>query len=821
MNATAGKPMVSVMAIVLASLAVPAYAQPVQDTQPVGGDRPVTSDAAAPEQPAPEPPAADGIDVNEIVVTANKRSERLSRVGLTVTAFTGEALAERQVVTLQDVASVVPGLAFSQSANNTPILTLRGIGFNESSLGVYPAVSVYLDQAPLPFPVLASHSAYDLERVEVLKGPQGTLFGQNSTGGAINFIAAKPTRDIVGGGDLSFGRFNQLDGNAYISGPLSPTVRARLAFNGRTSDGWQISNTRPDDRNGKMEYVAGRFLLDWDATEALRFSFNVNGWHDTSEPIAGQFILLFPQNPTSAQPQSVAQPFSRQSPRYADWSTGDLTPRSNRKFYQGSLRADLDVSDDLILTSLTSYVGFNQQQTSDGDGSALNISDLASNSGRIRSFSQEVRAANGPGSALRYVVGANYEDSRTFEDQQLRYLDNSSFAPGFAFIFQSDVTNSQKIRNYAGFANVEYDLAPQLTLRAAGRYTNTRNRTEICEFDLGDGRLNTLFTILGTVLGNRPFTPLSNAVPPDQRCVFLNSDFVPSGTPFQQTLKEDNISWRAGVDYRASAETLFYANASRGYKAGSFPVLAAGTDSQYAPVTQERVTAFEAGVKASLLDRRVQVNAAAFYYSYKDKQILGKTADPVFNILDILINVPKSRVIGAEAEVTVRPFDGLTLAGAATYLDTRVQRYVGVNVLGQRNIDFSGEDLPFSPKLNYSFNADYRFETEAGAPFVGVSVNGRSRSDTAVGGSNIAIPPTLNVRLLPGLTRPFTTNAYATVDARVGFEGPDGRYRVTLFGRNVFNKYYWTNVVTSSDANARYAGMPATYGVSVGFKLGN
>ena len=591
-------------------------------------------------------------------MTANKREENLSKVGLSITAISGQALAERKITSLQDVAQAVPGLAFSQSANNTPILTLRGIGFNESSLGVYPAVSVYVDQAPLPFPVLASHSAYDLQRIEVLKGPQGTLFGQNSTGGAINYIAAKPTSTFEAGGDISYGRFNQVDGNAYVSGPLTDTLRARLAVTGLRADGWQKSNTRPGDRNGKDSYIAGRFLTDWDASETVHFSLNVNAWRDRSEPQAGQFILLFPQNPPFVQRQELAYPFSPEKPRAADWAGGALSPRSDRKFVQGALRSDVELGDALTLTSLTSYIHFTQQQTTDGEGSALSISDLKSDSGKIRSFNQEVRIANASTSPVRFVMGANYEDSRTFEDQQLFYPDNSSFAAPFAFIFQSDVTNSQKIRNYAGFGNVEYDLSDRLTIKAAGRYTNTRNKTSICESDLGDGSINNLFNALGGALGTVPFTPITAATPKGMNCVSLNAKGVPSGVPFTGNLKQDNFSWRGGIDYRATDDLLVYANVSRGYKAGSFPVLAAGTNSQYEPVTQETVTAYETGFKVSALDRKVQLNAAAFYYDYKDKQILGKTVDQVFGVLDILINVPKSRVTGAEAELTVRPVHG-------------------------------------------------------------------------------------------------------------------------------------------------------------------
>ena len=753
----------------------------------------------------------------DIIVTANKREESLNRVGLTITAISADTLAERRITSLQDVAAAVPGLAFSPSANNTPILTLRGIGFNESSLGVYPAVSVYVDQAPLPFPVLASHAGYDLERIEVLKGPQGTLFGQNSTGGAINFIAAKPTDIFQTGGDISYGRFNRIEGNAYVSGPIAENVRARLAVSGVNSNGWQVSYTRPEDRNGKHSYIAARLLLDWDPAESVRLAFSLNGWRDRSEPQAGQFILLQPQTPGDEQPQELAAPFSPERPRAADWATGINTPRSNRRFVQPALRADIDLSGSLTLTSLTSYSHYDQTQTTDGDGSALIVTDIQEDFGEIRSFNQELRLSNGAASNFRWVLGANYEKSSTFERQLLVYPDNNSFSASKNFIFQNFQQGDQEIRNYALFGNGEYDLTSDLTIKAAVRYTDSRNSSEICGFDAGDGQIAGLFNFLGSLFRPGNFTPVNSSGRFDNNCFSLRNG-APSGTPFTQSLQEDNTSWRAGLDYRVTADTLFYLNVSRGYKAGSFPILAAATEAQFAPVTQESVTAYEGGIKAGFLDRKVQLNAAVFYYDYRDKQVLTKVADPIFGILDQLRNIPKSRVLGAEAELTVRPLAGLTIGAAVTYLGT-IQTYTGVDYVGTSR-NFASEPLPFAPKWNYGINADYRIETaNGGTPFFGISVNGRSSSDTVPGGRSISVTPVLPTRILPGLVHPFRTNAYATVDARIGYEALDGRWSLMAWGKNLSNKYYWTNVVTASDFSARYAGMPATYGVTFGFKF--
>lgn len=782
-------------------------------------------------------------DTADIVVTANKRQENINKVGLTITAVSGDLLAERKVTSLEDVASLVPGLAFSASTTNTPIFTLRGVGFNESSLGVYPAVSVYLDQAPLSFPVLASHSAYDLERVEVLKGPQGTLFGQNSTGGAINYIAAKPTSSFEAGGDISYGRFNQIEGNAYISGPITDTLRGRVAMTALNSDDWQYSVSR-DDTNGHQSYVAGRLLLDWDASDSVRFAFNLNGWRDKSQPQAQQVIALRPAFSGTVVPGFLQTQLVPDNARAADWSNvvmdpalgsvdpasgapvagtarpADFDPFANRRMVQSSLRGDFDLTDSLTLTSMTSYADYKQRQRTDGDGNPLIVFDLYRNDGYVKSFNQELRLANDPRMPFRWILGANYEKSTTFENQLLRYADSSNFRAANLFINGSGVTNKQKIENYAVFGSVEYALTDQLTLKASGRYTQSKNRANICGYTIENGNVDKLFNLLGGLLGTVPFTPVGVA-----GCYTLNENNVP-GQPFIRTLKEDNFSFRAGVDYQVTPETLLYANISRGYKAGSFPSLAAAVYAGLEPVTQESVTAYEGGVKTQLLDRRVSLTAAAFYYDYRDKQIRGKIFDPLFGNLDALINVPKARIYGAEADVTVRPLDGLTINGALTYLNSKIQEGPSAprnyNILGVQD-EFAGDPLPFTPKWSGTVNVDYRGKTaNGGTPFIGVSINARSGADAAPGARRIAYAPAGDAQVVvlrDGVTYPFAIKGYATVDGRVGYEAPDGAWRVMLWGKNIFNRYYWTTVIPSNDSAARFAGRPVTYGVTVAFKV--
>lgn len=809
---------------------------------------PSTANTAATQVAAVE--TADG----EIVVTANKRAQNLNDVGLSVTALSSQTLSDRRITSVQDIAAAVPGLKFAESGTGTPIYTLRGIGFNEESLGVYPSVSVYTDEVPLPFPVLTLRAAFDLERVEALKGPQGTLFGQNATGGAINYIAAKPTDTFQYGADFTYGRFNYLNGNAFVSSPLGDKASVRLAVTAADSDGWQYSLTRPGDRNGAQKYVAGRLTIDLHPSNTLKLRGTVTGWQDRTQPQAAQLIAVRAQNPAAVQPGLLASPFATKDPRSSDWTrkatytafvdpfgaaagtnfatatftTPDLAPRSDRKFVQGAVRADLDLGSFATLTSITSYLDFHQNLYSDKDGSAQAVANIGPSFAQISSFSQELRIANAGKGPFRWLVGANYEDSRTNENQFLTFANGSSSAPGTLFINTTGSLVHQSIRNYAAFANGEYDLTSKLTAKLGGRYTNSTNDANLCTTGNGDGTVSALFNLLPGLVFGVPagsFTPIRTG-----DCYPLNAKNVP-GQRFIKTLAEDNFSWRGGLDFKPNRDALFYANVSRGYKAGSFPTAAGSDFRSYQPVTQESVTSYEGGVKLSLADRRVQLNGAAFYYDYSDKQIRGKIVDPVFDVLDILINVPKSRVAGAEAELTIRPVTGFSVAASLTYLESRVltkngTRFVGPTAYGNScttaagapgPCDFTGGELPFTPKWSYSVDLDYRHDVGNGAVLAGVDIHGQSSSVSTLNGRTIQFRTLPSDRHAAFVAQPFIIPDYTTVDARLGYEF-NRRYKVMLFGKNIFNEYYVTNANHYLDTTVRFTGQPATYGITFSIK---
>ncbi len=723
----------------------------------------------------------------EIIVTAQKRSERLSTVGLTISAFTGDTLRKAGIASVADLPQIVPGLTYAHSNTGLPVYTLRGVGFYETSLAAYPAVNVYVDQAPLAFPLLTSHTGLDLERVEVLKGPQGILFGQNSTGGAIDFVAAKPTANLHYGADLSYGRFNRAKAEAFISGPLSDTLKARIAGSVEHGDDWQYSYTRKDSL-GKIRTYIGRLLLDWQPDDRLHIELNVNGWVDRSDPQAAQFFKLSPQLPPTAALQ--AYPTAPQTARAADWGTGTDRPRGDQHLFQTALRAEWNAGPATI-TSLTSYVYAKRNDQLDPDGMRLQGYTLLAQ-GKINDFFQELRIANAAGNKVRYTVGGNYEHSHVLDNGYLTFAD-STIPPAYGFA-TNGLVSDQRIRSGAVFGNLDIDLLSKLTLKLGARYTKTTREDSGCTYDPGDGNIGAFFAGLSSLLRGTPTPPVASG-----GCTSLGPTFLPER--FVGTLREHNVSWRGGLDYRLAPNALVYVNVAKGYKAGSYPNVAASSNAQFLPVVQESVLDYEAGFKAQLFDRMLSLEGAVFYYDYGNKQLRSKYIDPIFGLLDKLDNIPKSSVRGAEMSAVLSPTRRWRINGAVTYLDGKIDRFTGVNGAGVSS-NFAGTRMPFAPHWSVTAGSEYEWPVS-------------SRLNASLGGGLSYNSSTFSV---VGNDPDSLIKAYTLADVRAGIASASGSWRAQAFIKNLTNTYYWTNAIVVYDQKVRYAGQPRTYGVSLSFR---
>ncbi|MCB0189412.1 MAG: TonB-dependent receptor, partial [Caldilineaceae bacterium] len=318
--------------------------------------------------------------------------------------------------------------------------------------------------------------------------------------------------------------------------------------------------------------------------------------------------------------------------------------------------------------------------------------------------------------------------------------------------------------------------------------------------------------------GGLPFTPITTG--PGQ-CFTTNYQNIP-GEAYINTLKEDNVSWRVGVDYHASDDVLLYGNISKGYKQGSFPTSSVASWVGLEPVKQESVLAYEVGVKSELMDRRLSVNAAAFLYKYNDKQVRGSIGDPVWGALPQLRNIPKSEVKGAELEVNASPFDGLRLSGSVVYLDTEITKIdpLEFNVVGLQE-DMTGAPLPLTPKWSYKLDGEYSWEMGGVKPFIGATWRWEGKKDANLNGSNVRPIPTdpqyPQNRFVPGYEYPFVIDSYGLLSARAGFGDIDDSWKIFAWCDNCANKYYWLNVTVAQDNISRGVGRPATYGITASY----
>lgn len=738
--------------------------------------------------PASAEVSTDG--AGEIIVTAERRATTANKLGLSITAISGESLADRGVTSAADLVKVVPGFVYTPTPYNTPVYTLRGVGYFDNSLAASPAVSVNVDEVPLAFPAMSQAASLDLERVEVLKGPQGTLYGQNATGGAINFIAAKPTPELEAGADVLAARFGQIEASAFVSGPLSDTLRARVAIKAVQGGAWQESASRPGDRLGSADQVMGRLLLDWTPSSRLHIAVNLNGWHDGSDTLAGQVIAVVPTNPARVSPNLLVQPIL--NARYADW-TPTNPMRADDSFFEGSLRADYEISSSVKLTSISAYQHFKQNKFSDLDGSPVHAGEFHQ-TGHINSFSQELRLA-GDAPGFRWILGANYAHAQVQDDlyddlSELSLTQPLPFVPPFD---SSAAATHQQLDSYAGFGNVEFDVTPHVTLIGGLRYTQANRDFNGCTV-ISDPNAATLVNTLqfffkGSVI------PVAVG-----ECGSLDQNNDPN--PFVDTLREHNLSFRAAINYKFDSGALLYASVNRGYKSGGYPVLLTLSTDSFSPIPQERLIAYEAGFKIPLFDRKLQINGAGFYYDYANKQLHGRTVDPFFGLIEKLVSVPKGRVQGAELSLDIRPVAGLNISVAGSYVDTKVLEYTGFNAAGIL-ANFRGSVFPNTSKYQVVSDAQYSFPVSSGvSAFFGGGLTYASAQSATFGSDPV-----------------FRIKPYTLLDLRAGIESEDGRWRASVWGRNITNVYYWNGVFQASDDIYRQPAKPATYGVSLSFRF--
>lgn len=773
----------------------------------------LSSTAALADEPAPveasaTPAAAAATKIEAVVVTASKRQGYVNAIPTSISAYGGEDLKAAGIEDTRDLARLVPGFTYADSGFGTPIYTLRGVGFADSSFAATSTVGVYADEVSLAYPVMTKGPDLDLRRVEILKGPQGTLYGRNSTGGTINYVPNAPTPFFTAGAEAGFGSFGRFDAEAFVSGPITDSLRGRFAASTvNSTEGWQNSQTRPGDTLGKQNKQAARGILDWQPLDDFSLRFTLSGWRDGGEPQAPYALALQPQNPFFGQaglsPAVRAYPLNpdNRDPRAADWNPkGNYGLHDN--FWLASLRPVWSLGDDVKLTGLFSYA----QVRADGSKlpqGGLNVEDIDQQLfAYIRSYSGEVRlSGNLFTDRGDWVVGVNGNYDRQHEvivgygsENSLNVGLFGSTPPLFKPIFfQAGAAKSDvHVRSGSAFADGSLKLLESLTLTLGVRYTQEGQNYAGCTYVLenNDSILPfPYFTLASRLKGG-------NSVVNQGECGSLDAN-AKAGL-YTGELNEHSVSYRSVLSWTPRKDALFYGSYTRGYKAGGFPTVFSVDQASLAPVVQERLDAYEIGSKLTLFDRSLQLNAAAFHYDYKNKQLLTYFRDPIFGALQYLQNVPKSLVEGGELSATWIPLDKLYLTALGSWIRTKVIEYQGLTSQGTA-FDFAGQPFNYTPRLQATLLANYTFRlTSALNASPGLSF-------TYTGSTNA----TLEHDPL------FALNGHRIFDARLAFSPPKREWILNLYGRNIGNAFYKGSVIKLGDSVFAYTGAPREIGVNL------
>ena len=789
-------------------------------------------------------PAAQAQEtLDEITVTAQKREQSINDVGITINAFTGDTIRELGVQKVEDLAAHTPGLVYNEAgAIGVPVYTIRGIGFDDYSVASNSTVGVYIDEVALPYPVMTRGQLFDTQRVEVLKGPQGDLFGRNTTGGSINYVSNKPTDAFEAGVTASVGQYETTGLDAFVSGPFSDTVRGRVAMTYENSnEGWMKSHTR-DETLGRVDTLGVRAMLDIDFSENVSALINVHYNRDQSEN-AGQarsgklgptlnllegvelsqqsgwlqlpLVPSFTPGNAGIAVADAAAPVAPEDPDVGDWNEG-ITPANDNELVGAAVTLTADFAN-ATLTSITAVDKFERADLFDWDGTRLSLFEQFSDT-EIDSFSQELRLASSGDGALSWIVGAYYSDDEITDI----YRAFVGEAVGSSGIFADvDQTTVQNTTTSALFAHAEWAMSDRWQLVLGGRYTSEERDIEACARD-ADGGLAFLFSALDLIdfdFGGTGDDFFLSSTPLDVGdCVTVNLDkasieldangpgtvviFGGESELFIDKIDTDNFSGKIGLNFYPSDGVLLYGNIGTGFKSGGYNGALASSFLQYTPYKEEKLGIAELGFKATLADNRMQLNGAAFYYDYEDKQVLSIINDPVFGPLAALVNVPESEVTGFELEGTWLATDALELNFGLAWLDTEVKRYEGFHPLtpGTGVVNFAGAELGQAPQLSANVRAAYTWDLNGGS-FVRAMADASYTDDYHAGLQYVN----------PTDTR-FDVDSYSLVNARLVY-GADN-WEVAGWVRNIGDKYYYHSVQFSNDAITRGVGRGRDWGVS-------
>lgn len=756
--------------------------------------------------------AEQGTTGDEIVVTAQRREQSVQDVPIAITAVSGEALREKSVRTIDEIGQMVSNTQIYQDKGGSqPNWTIRGVSLFDFNVNNSPSTSIYIDEVYQPSLVMGAGGIFDLQRVEVLKGPQSGLYGRNAVGGAVQIISheARPG-DKDGYVTVDYGSWNRYRIEGGQSLTLTDTTALRLSVlnDGSLGGGWQRSAAggrkwgEPDRfaargiLKSELGVVTARLKLYYArdksdtalATSTAAYASPYDAGTATAPAFCPAILAGRLDQGNCLTFAQAIQPGLTGAGAQSDDGRRVLSQPINRLDNE-ELSGTLNLAADLggvTLSSITGLTRFDFGFTFDYDATQLSLGGWTERA-KLRNFNQEIRLASPSSGPFRWQLGALYSNYRFREFKEFDWTQNplllDTFNPIFGLGYEDlylDVTYRQKTRYWGIYGQFDYDLAPNLTFSGSLRYSD--EKTSYRDGRTGFQRI-TSFPVPGGI------------------------DLIPVGDIDRDYRLGDHWTGSATLTYKPTDASMIYATISRGYKSGGIPGGFPQTPDDTIPYREEIVLNYEAGFKTEWLDRALQVNGAFFYYDHKDIQAfttLPSTLTPG-QFAFRLTNVGSGYNLGAELEIVARPVTGLRLSGAVGYLKTKVTDSDKVFFsFDNQVIPWKGQRLDYAPTWSGNLAASYTLPVgDRLSLTTAIDYNVRSRMRQG------RTPVDQALRGVAG---------WGLANGRIALESEQG-WSLALWSKNLFDKAYVTDAGNDGVGSYyRVFGEPRSVGVALGYK---
>ena len=674
--------------------------------------------------------------LEEIIVTATKRESSLQEVPLSIAALSGAMIEERSIRNLEDLSIYVPNFSKGETGIG-PVINIRGIA-SGANQGFEQSVVLYVDDIPLSRAPLSRMPLFDLQRVEVLRGPQNVLFGKNSVGGALSFVSARPTDETETKVGVTYDtEYDDMEFTGVVSGALSDNLNGRFAVRDAQYGGYYENRANGRDEEDREERTL-RGTLDFKVSDNLDLLFKIESNKVEGLGLGEEMVSGY-ANPL---PQSLANPFggmdfgeaaaflaflTQQDIGSTEVSKNRVRDTNPAEFYDLSMDTVQLVAnwrrDAFTLTSVTSWVEYEEDRLYDGDLTGVDVLSQDFNE-EYEQLSQEIRLVSNPGSAFEWIAGAYYQtwDLKGAEiwriDDENLLTALGALAPSLDYF--SVMANSTSVKTYendsdtwAVFGQATFDLSDTFSLTVGGRYTR-ESKTGYRFLDIfnsATGEFDIVQAITGSCVFNSDYYTLGlvSAATPLPGCI---GNFVPAGAypihAINDKISEKQFTPSVIAEWAATDTNKLYARADKGFKAGGFDAKGARVkDFLYRP---EKVWAYEVGSKNTLADGAATLNVAVFYMDYSDLQTSSFDGQAAF----VVTNAAKATIRGLEAEARWRASDKLSIFGSFGYLDAKFDEYTQAScnaweslLTGQTVCDKSGRKFAYVPERAVTVGMDY------------------------------------------------------------------------------------------------------------------